>query len=152
MLLLVGKGLKDDSPQHGVCIHTHLHVLETSDPIPHPRTHTCMQCTILWWLLSYTWPSQLCWGMQEKNNATMAINSIYVPPTMFNLPTLPHHYVCFQWVCNSNSTTCFREKSKAKQLFAATNRISRKNVWPNKYRVLQFSVKCSSPPLKADMQ
>jgi len=80
--------------------------------------------------------------MQEFNNATMAIHSIYVPPTMFNLPMLPHHYVQVSNCCTVSSEFVIVTLQPA----------SGKKAKPNKCRALQFSVKCSSPPLKADMQ
>ena len=118
-------------------VYTYTHTcmyMKLNDPILPSTTHTCMQCTILWWLLSYTWPSQLCWGMQEFNNG----HPQHVPPTMFNLPMPPHHYVQVSNCCTV---------SGALHLFGlaffpeAGCRVTITN-----------SVKCSSPPLKADMQ
>ena len=126
-------------------VYTYIHTCVYLKPVtlsPHPCTHTCMQCTILWWLLLYTWPSQLCWGLQEFNTATMAIHSIYVPPTMFNLPTLPHH-------CIQVSNCC----TVASEFVTVTLQpASGKKAKPNKFRAFQLAIKCSSPPLNADMQ
>jgi len=58
---------------------------------PHPHSHTCtfMQCHFMITTIVHMTIS----AIRADRDSIMATHSIYVPPTMFNLPMPPHHYI-----------------------------------------------------------